>query len=470
MNHLPDEVLLDIFDFYRRGTDLYDYKWRGEYRWFNLAHVCRKWRAVMFASTSRLDLGITVGAITPGDIETLLSGRWPIFINYYWGDLDGDLTDSALWRLRAALKQPDRVRDISFAGPSQWFDEVFPTTNIPFPKLEGLVLRPFYNDELKLPDTFLGGAHLSHLHLRRLELQGISLASVYRFLWSTPALTDLDLKIDTAFGTSPETSLLACLQGMPSLCRLDLVISSGRLESPPQPPTLKDIVPLSQLTWFRYVGQSVFLDAIAAGISAPFLQDLRMEFLDEISSPNAHLLHLPRFINEKKEHYHTLHLTLLNGLLRLMVLTDSEFTNDDCHNWLRFKSCPVQGLPMEIMRMGDALSTKLAAVEELRISIFGTEDDDILFHRFYRQFSSAKLFRIAGINYNRIARTLLQGHLVHADGCAFFPALEEIELGRDEFWREESQTKYELGAFDSFIFARQEAGRPVKVYFSSSPF
>jgi hypothetical protein len=192
-----------------------------------------------------------------------------------------------------------------------------------------------------------------------------------------------------------------------------------------------------------------------------------MEFLDQISSP---IVHLPRFINEAKKHYHTLHLTLLNGLLRLMVLTQSEFTNDDCHtgSWLRFKYC-AKGLPTEMMRMSDALSTKLTAVEELRISFLGTAagEDDIPCHRFYRQFSSAKVFRIAGINYNRIARTLLQGHVKHAEDRAFFPALEEIELGRDEFWSRESQNESELAVFDPFISARQEAGRPVKVYFRS---
>ena len=72
INHLPDEMLLEIFDSYRQITDQYDHQWRKKHVWFNLTHVCRKWRAIMFASSSRLDLGITVGPQKPGHIKTIL--------------------------------------------------------------------------------------------------------------------------------------------------------------------------------------------------------------------------------------------------------------------------------------------------------------------------------------------------------------------------------------------------------------
>jgi hypothetical protein len=280
---------------------------------------------------------------------------------------------------------------------------------------------------------------------------------------STSALTDLILQIDTTFGTSPESSLLACFQSMPVLCHLDLIISSSLLESPPQPSTLKDIVTLSKLTYLRYVGQSLFLDAIAAGISAPFLQDFRMVFRDEISSP---IVHLPRFINETEKHYHSVDVTLLDGYLHLSLMTQSEYTSGNCHNWLRFKPRPIPGLSTELMRMSGALSTKLTTAEELRISFLSREamDPEIPCHRFYQQFPSAKVFRIAGINYDRIARTLLQGHLKHVDDHSFTPALEEIELGYDDVFQE-NRNESELAVFQPFIFARRQAGRPVKVFF-----
>jgi hypothetical protein len=129
INHLPDELLLVIFDSYRQGIDSYDHQWRRKYVWFNLTHVCRKWCAVMFASSSRLDL-ITVGPKKPGHIKTILSGHLPILIDYKC--MHEDLTGSALWRMRATFRHHDRVRKITFAGTGTWIDEFIRATNDSF--------------------------------------------------------------------------------------------------------------------------------------------------------------------------------------------------------------------------------------------------------------------------------------------------------------------------------------------------
>ena len=41
---LPDDALLEIFDFYvHRGKPFFE-------RWYTLLHVCRRWRPIVFAS------------------------------------------------------------------------------------------------------------------------------------------------------------------------------------------------------------------------------------------------------------------------------------------------------------------------------------------------------------------------------------------------------------------------------------
>ena len=235
--------------------------------WFNLTQVCGRWRAVMFAASFRLDLGFTMRPEKPGNIETLLSGPLPIFINF--GYMYQDTTGIILWRMRAALKHHDRVRGISFQWTSGGFNEFLKATNCPFPILDSLILdvsrHSRHEPEPKLPDTFFRGQDPSDLHLRHLELYNFSLASISRFLSFATGLTNLCLLINTAFSPSPETSLVACLQGMPCLRRLDLTISSDPLKSPSGASSPQHITSLSKLTYFRYAGHNVFLDALVGG-------------------------------------------------------------------------------------------------------------------------------------------------------------------------------------------------------------
>jgi hypothetical protein len=462
INNLHDEVLLEIFDSYRQSIDSYDHQWRKKYVWLNPAHVCKKWRAVMFESTSRLDLGITVGPQKPGLIKTILSSPFPILIDY--NCMDGEVTGSAFWRLRAALKHPDRVRGITFEGTSAVFDKLFKAANCPFPVLESLVLRFGSGCEPKLPGTFLKGPDVLDLHhLQRLKLYRVSLPSISGFLASATALTDLCLLIDTVSCPSPKTSLLACLQGILSLRRLELSISSSLPNSPSQPSTPENIVTLSKLIRFRYYGCGVFLNILVSGLSAPSLRDVDILFADTIWPSNVHL---PRFINEIEEHYHTAHLVFRGWIFRLSLLTHLEHVS---HRKPRFTFGPGPSHSTEsIMKLSSTLSTKFSAVEELRVSFHGMAvniwENVIPWRRFLQHFPSVKALRTEGANNYHIASTLLQNH-EDPDDFPLLPALEQIELGKYTFSAHESQCGPELVAFEPFVSARRQAGRPAKVCF-----
>jgi hypothetical protein len=432
--------------------------------WLKFTHVCRNWRAIVFASSSRLGVGITLGPKKPGHIRTILSSALPIFLDYYFGHGDIPASGSALWRMRAALEQPNRVRGISLSseGPRDWFDELFRATSCSFPILETLVICSTYVQELNIPDTFLGGPNLSNLHLQHLELERVSLTSISGILLSASALTFLSLHIDTPFGTSPETSLLACLQGMLCLNRLSISCSFLKSPSSQSTPSLKGIVPLSELTFFDYVGHSVFLDAIVAGLSAPFLSELRMKFRAEILSPTVHL---PRFIDEVEKQCHSVDVDFKNQerVLRLSLYTQSG------SRWLHSELYP--GLvpsPESVMRMSGALTTKLATAEKLQVTLVRAVAKGVIPWRgFYQLFPSVKMLRTRGTNYSCIARTLLQDPVKDDDVLAFLPALEEIELGSDGQWKIDSRSESELAAFNSFISARQQAGFPVRISWTS---
>jgi hypothetical protein len=327
---------------------------------------------------------------------------------------------------------------------------------LPLSRIGELTFRFRCGNEAKIPDTFLRGPDQSVLHLRRLKLHEVSLTSTSGFLLSTTALTELSLRIDTAFGSSAETSLLACLQGMPCLGHLDLSILSNPL-LPPSWPTPKDIVPLSKLIYFRYVGYSIFLDALVAGLSAPSLLDVQIDYHVKIS---PRFVHLSRFINDIEEHYHAAHVSFKE--LFLSLLTQSEYIS---HCNPRFKLGSTSSRSTKsIIQMSGALSTMLTSVEELRV----TFDDHarnsmykIPWRMFLQQFPNLKALRTEGTKNYRIARSLLQNHEEPVDDPTFLPSLEEIKIDKVD----ESRCGLELAAFQRFVSARQQAGRPVKLLF-----
>ncbi len=373
---------------------------------------------------------------------------------------DKDLTGRSFQRMRAAFKfHRGCVREISFGGNSADFKKFFKATNFPFPVLESLVVDFKRGDKAKLPDTFLRGPKLSDLHLQRLKFEHATLASVFGFLSSATALTDLSLEIDMSFG-SPEVSLLACLQGMPCLRNLRLSIprSSKPSDFPLWPSNPGDIVPLSKLTCFYYDGHHLLLDDLLAGISAPSLRDGDFSFSEAIS---LHTVHLPRFIGEMEERYDIAQINITFHKYSISLLTRSECTS---HCKRKFELHSDRGRFPVSMEMSSALSTRLATVEGLHVNVIwltrGISYNAVPWRRMFQHFPSVRVLHLKGTKfYDYIA-----GALQEFTDLALLPALEEIELGRDVGFICESDRANRLADFQPFVSTREQAGRPVKVF------
>ena len=75
-----------------------------EWEWHKLAHVCRKWRTVVFASQRRLDLRLLCTPKTSIQQTLDLWPAFPIIVMYTWS-LDGwDNTIAALQHRNRAAK------------------------------------------------------------------------------------------------------------------------------------------------------------------------------------------------------------------------------------------------------------------------------------------------------------------------------------------------------------------------------
>ena len=162
---LSEDILLEIFDFYRLDAMK---RARGRpWKWLHLAHVCRRWRLVISMSPSRLDLQIY--CISGASIKrTLASWRTlPLIVGYH------GLQTSLPSNIAIALRHPDRVREIDLGLTSTTVGSVVNAIEKPFRTLEfiRILFERGWGSSLLFPNVFLGG---SAPRLRVIELRGIN--------------------------------------------------------------------------------------------------------------------------------------------------------------------------------------------------------------------------------------------------------------------------------------------------------
>jgi hypothetical protein len=386
-----------------------------------------RWRAVVFASSSRLDLKIIVGPEKPDHINTILSGHLPIFVDYWHLYLPWKITASAIWRMRAALRHRSRVREIAIRGWDHVFYGIFiRAANYHFPALESLALffPCSHEADSDIPVTFLRGPDQSDLRLRRLGLFGASLASISGLLLAATALTDLTLDLISnaaTFDSSQGSFLLTCLQGMPCLRSLDLTVARpyDHRGFQSQRPTPKDIVPLLKLTRFHYSGPTTILNEIMSGLSAPSLQDVGFRVVLGFETP---LLFLSRVIDDVKEEFRSVSVTFDIHDFHLLSSTHSGKLDRFKPSFRLNVNCSLYS----IHSFNRKPSMKSAMVEELALNFPRsnmTNRREISFLReFLRQFRSVRVLRVN--SFVRTAGLCLQ----QDDGEAILPVLEEVEL------------------------------------------
>ena len=471
IDKLPEETLLEVFDFYRQQfkrpsrsisfsnphrqesklVPIYERGWNREFGWFNLVHVCQKWRRIVLAAPSRLDLSFVLIANNPGRIKTILSPRLPplpIRIDH----VHGDFTHDDLGRVVATLKHRDRVRGIVFEGLGAQLEMFFKAVRSSH-FLERLEIRHHGGSLLELPPRFLRG---SAPYLRRLELCTVSLASISQLLSSATSLVELSLGLDCIFGTSPTVSLVAYLQAMPCLRWLALRLREGNPPANIQAPSMKPetVVPLSKLKFFHFHGRRAFFEVLLAGLAAPSLQAFDIELLDYNNIPP--ICHLGRFITEiealaEDYAFRVVCSFSFDHLFSLSLATRSERI-DDPEPHFKFYS-------RDIIQIGNALSPKLAAVEELFLDSVSARhtSGSTPWRRFLELFHSVKILSVDQIIALDVVHSLQQEPGMSA---VVLPSLEELRLCSKS---SSYMTRSNLVAFKPFVAARKQAGRPVKL-------
>ncbi len=275
INTLPDNVLLDIFDFYQIRCYYYGFKFS---EWQRLVHICQRWRHIVFASPRRLDLTLLCTYGTPVRKNLGCWPPFPIVVDYFtWNgtgrtpDYEDDLT--------AALEHPDRMRNIKLAIASSLLERVASVMQEPFLALTDLWLSSKDRNAPVLPDTFLGG---TAPQLRRIYLEGISFPALPALLLSASDLVRLRLEdIPQGGYISPE----AMVTGLAALTRLDTLwicfkSPTSRLGQIYSPFLMRHVLP--SLITFNFRGSSEYLEHLLARIDIPRLHCFEITYFNQL--------------------------------------------------------------------------------------------------------------------------------------------------------------------------------------------
>jgi hypothetical protein len=276
---LPDDVLLDIFDFYMDIPyyDKYDNFLVEE--WQTLVHVCRRWRGLVFRSPRRLNLRLYCTPQTRiRDPDTLdIWPALPLVVQGFMPSL------SEMDNITGALERSNRVCQVHLWALSGWqLKQVLAAMQVPFPELTVLELS---SDDVMppvIPDSFLGG---SAPRLRHFELHYIPFTGLPNLLLSATRLVKLRLSnIPDSGYISPE-AIIAPLSALSSLETLYLKFSprsrsdweTRRLHSPK-----RSILPF--LESFEFEGSTEYLEDLVTLIDTPQLDYLEIRFPNQIDS------------------------------------------------------------------------------------------------------------------------------------------------------------------------------------------
>ena len=272
---LPDDVLLEIFKYY--VDQIYP-----EDTWHTLAHVCRKWRYVVFASPRWLRLELRCTNKSPVKKMLDIWPALPIVIDAY-------ITNSrrsGVTNIIAALKRHDLVCRINIWGvPNSLLKSA--AIKKRFPQLTDLTLRSNKANAPVITDLFLGG---SAPRLQSLEFRGIPFPfpALGKLLLSTTDLVTLRLlDIPNSGYISPEqiVTSLSTLTRLQDLF-IDFRSPRSRADRARRHPTRLKRLVLPSLTEFYFKGDSEYLEGIVGRMDAPALDMITITFFNQLVFDN----------------------------------------------------------------------------------------------------------------------------------------------------------------------------------------
>ena len=284
---LDDDSLIHVFCLYQpfiSGEDEDDIarllggegEWVHARWWYNLAHVCQRWRNVILGSASYLGVSLVCTNGTPVADMLAHSPPLPLVIDYTELISAEDVEEAVL-----ALKQRDRVLRVRFYMPVTNLQKLIATMDEEYPILEYLIIAPLYEDTstvLILPET------LQAPHLRHLILVGFALPIGSRLLTTSVGLVTLGLCMKDPSTYFHPNALLRWLSFMPQLETLAIYfffpVPNREIE---RQLTRTPIITLPNLCLLWFSGVSAYLEALVHRFTTPRLEKLQIDFFNQLT-------------------------------------------------------------------------------------------------------------------------------------------------------------------------------------------
>ena len=448
---LPDGVLLEIFDFCRMDSSRYGITFRPS-SWHSLVHVCQRWRRIMFASPSRLDLTLLCTYGTP--VRKNL-GCWPplpIVVDYFtsWGRRGP--TSNYEDDIIAVLEQPDRIHRLKLNVTNTQLAMVVSMMQVPFPMLTDIFLSSNDQNVPVLPDAFLGGSAPQSLH--QIYLEGVSFPALPTFLLSASNLVYLRLEDIPQNGyISPD----AMAAGLAASLRLDSLWiwfkpQTSRLEQRYPPPSNRVVLP--SLVTLNFHGFSEYLELLLARIDTPRLHSFKITYFNQL---NFHVSSLSQFI-DRAENFEWARLR--HARIRFNI--SSAYIKLDCeqgeHRISRFTLRVVcKGLDWQVSHLARILGQSRTLVSNVGHLSIDEDDlqpgwqrdmDDADWLELLRPFTSVKMLH---------ASEQLAKHIALALNDVSEELLADVLPSLNSLWLDDQQ----VTSVEQFIAVRRFSGNPV---------
>ena len=452
INTLEDDILLGVFNSCRLANED---AWNNRIGWQKLSHVCRRWRHLIYQSAFHLGIHIlcTEGAPVVTALDHL-PPRLPLIIDYQcegnsFAPVDVRRNDAL--GLYQALRLHDRVRHIELHLQPSTLHIPIILMDKPFPILEHLSLLVVHDGitTLTLLTTFLAP------NLRRLTLSGICLPKRLRLLTSTVSLSTLALLDIPASGYFRPRLLMARLQSLPQLEELSIGFSVPI----PRPSAERELLgkqgtPVTLLKIFEYQGVSAYLERLISQMRAPLLDQLQITLFNQIAFT---LPHLTYFVNRAEQI--KLHAVMVSfQRYGVSIASDFSYASWDKPFVLRVRCKPLDWQIDCMEQICSAFTPILSGVDKLTLHFEQIEMptewqvDGTTWQQLLRSFFGVEELLIDYELAKELSRALDVNEIGSDPG--FLPGLQRItynvKLSEDRL-------------FDSFIQARQLAGRPISV-------